>query len=199
MDRILVLYATVEGQSRKVAEHASRRMRELGLNVHTLDVNDLHEPFQLSNYQAALMVAPVHASFHPRAMVRFVSLQRDQLARMPARLLSLSLSQAGVELPSALPAQRARSLEGVRHVTMLFCDATGFDVQRVVPIAGCLAYSKYGFLKRLAMRYIAWKAGGSTDTSRDHEYTNFSNVDAAVDALCAGLKRVPPPKSLALV
>jgi menaquinone-dependent protoporphyrinogen oxidase len=191
MNRILVLYATVEGQSLKVAEHASRRLREKGLAVRMLDVKELHEPFQLSSYQAALMVAPVHASFHPRAMVRFVSLQREQLARMPARFLSLSLSQAGVELPSARPEQRQRSLEGVRHVTQLFCSATGFDVQRVVPIAGCLAYSKYGFLKRQVMRYIAMKAGGSTDTARDHEYTDFAHVDAAVDALCAELVRVP--------
>jgi menaquinone-dependent protoporphyrinogen oxidase len=191
MNRILVLYATVEGQSLKVAEHAARRLRDKGLNARTSDVNELHDPFQLSSYAAVLMVAPVHASFHPRAMVRFVSLQREQLARMPARFLSLSLSQAGVELPSATPEQRQRSLEGVRHVTQLLCDATGFDLQRVVPIAGCLAYSKYGFLKRQVMRYIAKKAGGSTDTSRDHEYTNFANVDAVVDALCAELVRTP--------
>jgi menaquinone-dependent protoporphyrinogen oxidase len=189
MNNVLVLYATLEGQSRKVAEHAVGHLRGKGLGARLVDVHDLHEPFQLSNYRAVLMVAPVHASFHPRAMVRFASLQREQLAKMPARLLSLTLSQAGVELTSARPEQREQSMAGVRQVTQRFCDATGFDARRVVPIAGCLAYSKYGFLKRQIMRYIAKKAGGSTDTSRDHEYTNFANVEAAVDALCGELSQ----------
>jgi menaquinone-dependent protoporphyrinogen oxidase len=184
MNRVLVLYATVEGQSLKVAEHAMLSLRDKGLSVRILNVRDVRYPFSLTDYRAALLVAPVHASFHPREMVRFVSTHREQLAKMPARFLSLSLSQAGVELASATPKQRAASVAGVRHVTDLFCDATGFDPQRVIPIAGCLAYSKYGFLKRQVMRYIAMKAGGSTDTTRDHEYTNFANVEAAVDALC---------------
>lgn len=192
MKKVLVLYATLEGQSRKVAEHAATRVRDKGISARLEDIAEVHD-LRLASYDGVLMVAPVHVSFHPRAMVRFVSLQREQLAKMPARFLSLSLSQAGVEMPSARPAQREQSLEGVRHVTQLFCDATGFDAQRVVPIAGCLAYSKYGFFKRQAMRYIAKKAGGSTDTSRDHAYTNFANVDAAVDALCSEVTRAAAP------
>jgi menaquinone-dependent protoporphyrinogen oxidase len=195
MNKVLVLYATVEGQSQKVAEHAVRRLRDKGQSVRILDVREVRYPFSLNDYRATLLVAPIHVSFHPRAMVRFVSLHREQLAKMPARFLSLSLSQAGVELPSATAQQRARSLADVRHLTELFCNATGFDARRVTPVAGCLAYSKYGFLKRQAMRYIAKKAGGSSDTSRDHEYTNFANVDAAVDALChefAEQPRQPP-------
>ncbi|HTU62756.1 MAG TPA: flavodoxin domain-containing protein, partial [Polyangiales bacterium] len=197
MNKVLVLYATIEGQSRKVAEHAAKRLRDKGLSARLEDVTDVHD-LRLASYDGVIMVAPVHVSFHPRAMVRFASLQREQLAKMPARFLSLSLSQAGVELPSARPAQRDHSRKGVHHVTQLFCEATGFDVQRMVPIAGSLAYSKYGFLKRQVMRYIAAKAGGSTDSSRDHEYTNFANVDATVDALCSELSRAPAPQRAAL-
>ena len=43
------------------------------------------------------------------------------------------------------------------------------------------------------MRYIAKKSGGSTDTSRDHEYTDFARVDQALDLLCEGLVREQTP------
>ncbi|HEX6244280.1 MAG TPA: flavodoxin domain-containing protein [Polyangiales bacterium] len=191
MQKILVLYATREGQSLKVAEHVTQRLRARGLNVRQVEARQHKDSFMLSDYEAVLMVAPVYASFHPRELVRFASLHRELLATMPARLLSLSLSQAGVELPSASPEQRARSGAGVREVTDRFCKATGFDPRRVVPVAGCLAYSKYGFLKRQLMRYIARKAGGSTDTSRDHEYTNFANVDAALAVFCDEFAAAP--------
>jgi menaquinone-dependent protoporphyrinogen oxidase len=187
MKRVLVLYATVEGQSLKVAEHAAHRLTEQGLSARILDVRDVRYPFALQDYCAALLVAPVHASFHPREMLHFVSEHREELAKMPARFLSLSLSQAGVELRDATPRQRERASEDVRHLTSLLCKATGFATDRVTPIAGCLAYTRYGFVKRLVMKYIAKRAGGSTDTSRDHEYTDYAHVDQALDQLCAGL------------
>jgi menaquinone-dependent protoporphyrinogen oxidase len=186
MKRVLVLYATVEGQSQRVAEHAARRLTEKGMGVRILDVCDVRHPFALQDYSAALLVAPVHASFHPRDMVRFASEHREELATMPARLLSLSLSQAGVELPSATAVQRERACVDVQHLITLFCKATGFASERVTPIAGCLAYSRYGFVKRQMMRYIASRAGGSTDTSRDHDYTDYARVDQALDQLCEG-------------
>lgn len=184
MKRVLVLYATVEGQSLKVAEHAARRLRLKGHEVRLLDVSEVRAPFALSDYRAALLVAPVHVSRHPRPMLRFVSEHRAELAAMPAHFLSLSLSEAGVELASATDAQRSRSRSDVEHLTTLLCQATGFPAERVTPVAGCLAYSRYGLVKRLVMRYIAQKSGGSSDTSHDHEYTDFARVDQAVDAFC---------------
>jgi menaquinone-dependent protoporphyrinogen oxidase len=187
MKRVLVLYATMEGQSLKVAQHATQRLREAGFSVRTLDVDDLGALFSLRDYLAVLLVAPVHMSLHPRSMCRFVSEEREELAKLPALFLSLSLSQAGVELTSATPQQRERASADVQYLIKRFCEATGFPSRQVVPIAGCLAYSQYGFFKRLVMKRIAKKAGGSTDTSRDHEYTNYALVDAAVDRLTAGL------------
>jgi menaquinone-dependent protoporphyrinogen oxidase len=191
MKRVLVLYATMEGQSLKVAQHATQRLREAGFSVRTLDVDDLGALFSLRDYRAVLLVAPVHMSLHPRAMRRFVSEEREELAKLPALFLSLSLSQAGVELTNTTPEQRERASADVQHLTKLFCEATGFPSRQVVPVAGCLAYSHYGFFKRLLMKRIARKAGGSTDTSRDHEYTNYAIVDAAVDRLTAGLFEQP--------
>lgn len=187
MKQILVFYATLEGQCRKVAEHAAGRLRDKGLGVRLLDVRDVHPGLSLQDFRAALIVAPVHASLHPRKLVSFVRQHRDQLALMPVQMLSVSLAQAGVELDQASTVQRERAAAGVRHVVALFCKATGFPADSVTSIAGCLAYSQYGFLKRLMMRHMARKAGRSTDTSCDHEYTDFGLVDRAVDQLCEGL------------
>lgn len=184
MKPVLVLYATVDGQSLKVAQHAADHMRAKGLSVRLRSVHELNGRFLLGDYRAALLIAPVHASFHPREMLRFLKEQHEELEKLPVCFLSLSLSQAGVELPTATPAQRERSTADVAHLTALLCNATGLAPSKVVPIAGCLAYTRYGFVKRLMMRHIAKKAGGSTDTSRDHEYTDYARVDAAVDQLC---------------
>jgi hypothetical protein len=47
---------------------------------------------------------------------------------------------------------------------------------RVVCFAGRLAYTQYGPIKRLILRLIAQREGGSTDTRRDHELTDWTDV-----------------------
>jgi menaquinone-dependent protoporphyrinogen oxidase len=52
-----------------------------------------------------------------------------------------------------------------------------------------LLYTRYGVLKRWAMRRIVAKAGGDTDTSRDYEYTNWDEVVRFARAFAEGLTR----------
>ncbi len=42
---------------------------------------------------------------------------------------------------------------------------------------GALTYTQYGWFTKIIMRYISKQAGSSTDTSRDHEYTDWNQVD----------------------
>jgi menaquinone-dependent protoporphyrinogen oxidase len=43
-------------------------------------------------------------------------------------------------------------------------------------VAGALPYTRYGWLKRAVMKRIVKRAGGSTDVSRDHEYTDWTDL-----------------------
>ena len=69
----------------------------------------------------------------------------------------------------------------------VFVGETGWRPARVLPVAGALAYSQYNFIIRFVMKRIARKAGAPTDTSRDHEFTDWSTLarfirDAALGA-----------------
>ncbi len=43
--------------------------------------------------------------------------------------------------------------------------------------AGALRYSEYGWMMKRVMKSIARREGNDTDTSRDHEYTDWPAVD----------------------
>ena len=55
--------------------------------------------------------------------------------------------------------------------------------------AGGLLYREYGFLKRWMMKKIAREAGKDTDTSKNHEYTDWNAVDRFVGAFVAELEQ----------
>jgi len=52
------------------------------------------------------------------------------------------------------------------------------DFDDMEMIAGALKYTQYNFFIKWVMKGIARKEGGSTDTSRDHEYTDWEQVTA---------------------
>ena len=48
--------------------------------------------------------------------------------------------------------------------------------------AGALMYTEYNWLVRMVMKSIARHEGGSTDTSHDTEYTDWTEVDHFAEA-----------------
>lgn len=75
-------------------------------------------------------------------------------------------------------------------------EETGWHPTRVKPVAGALLYTKYGLLLRFVMKLIAKRAGGATDTSRDHKYTDWVALDRFVDELAEESGRVAPGRRL---
>ncbi len=102
---------------------------------------------------------------------------------MPAAFISVTLSEAGAERPSATPEERARFAADVQKVLEAFLKETGWRPKRVKPVAGALLYTKYNFLVRFIMKRIAKTTGAETDTSRDYEYTNWAALDRFADEL----------------
>jgi menaquinone-dependent protoporphyrinogen oxidase len=193
---ILVLYATREGHCRLLAEHIAARLRDHGQAAYVVDAKQVKRPFQLSGYSGALLISPVHATLHAHELEQFLRDYAFELGRMPSLVLSVSLSQAGLQLGSVTDAQRAKAQRDVSLLIDKLAQRTGWPPAKVVPVARCLAYTRYGFFKRLILRRIARASGGSTDTSRDHVYTDFAALDRCVDAFVAAL-RMPTAQAAA--
>lgn len=180
MKPIGILYATREGHTERIAGHLAGSLSTRGLAIEVRNVRYDASAIQLDNYAAVILAASVHFGKHEPEMVRFVKDHLRELRCAPAAFLSVTLSQAGVTLPGTTPAQRALSAAGVQQVLDEFFADTGWRPEHVLPVAGGLLYSKYNFLVRFIMKRIARKSGGSTDTSRDHEYTDWAELDRFV-------------------
>lgn len=196
MKPILVLYATREGQTHDIADYVAAALRKRSQAAEICDAKTFAEPSELSNFHAAILAASVHAGRHETEMESFVKRHRTELDLLPTAFLSVSLSEAGAEDRAASSEQRSKSAADVERMMEDFFVRTGWRPRRVCPVAGALAYTRYGILVRFVMKRIARKAGGSTDTSRDHVYTDWEALDRFVDDFLAadshsGLAVVP--------
>lgn len=181
MNPILILYATREGQTRRIAEHIAATIRARGLTADVIDCLELPAGFSVSSYSRAILAASVHMHRHESEMIQFVKHHRADLETLPAVFLSVSLSEAGAEDPKASPERRAQAAADAQRMIQEFLAETGWHPQHVQPVAGALLYSKYGFVVRFVMQGIARRAGAPTDTSHDYECTDWEALDRLVD------------------
>lgn len=168
--RVIIVYGTVEGQTRRIARSMASTVQEAGAHVTVFDMDDLQD-VELDRSDRVIVAAPVHAGEYPDEIVDWVKANSARLNALPSAFVSVSLSAA-----SSFPEEH----EAIAKITMDFLAATGWHPRAVHQAAGALRYSEYDFLKKLLMRYIARKEGASTDTSRDFEFTDWAKLGAFV-------------------
>lgn len=174
--RAAIFFATREGQTRRIAARIADDLRERGVQADLFDVREAGD-IDFSVYSTACVAASVHVGHHEREMVAFVRRHRDELVRLGAAFISVTLSEAGAENPNRSAEERQLAAADVQRMMDVFFTQTGWHPDRVLPVAGALAYSQYNFIVRAIMRRIARKAGAPTDTSRDYEFTNWTAID----------------------
>ena len=181
MKPILILYATREGQTRRIAEHLAAQVRARGWPFELVDARKLSPGFTMESYLAAILSASVHSGRHEKEMVEFVKRHRDGLRKIPSAFVSVSLSQAGVQDPAWTPERRAQAAADTRAMMDKFFAGTGWQPKHVLATAGALRYSQYNWLVRFVMKRIARMAGVPEDTSQDTlkecEFTDWAALD----------------------
>lgn len=187
MKPILILYATREGQTRRIAEHLAATLRARDIDADVQNVENPSTP-DFGAYSAAVVAASLHLGKYESEMVSFVREHRVALTNMHTAFLSVSLTEADVENTAHSPEKRAHAREELQRTIDDFMHRTGWHPERIQPVAGALAYTQYGLLKRFVMQRIARSKGTSTDTSRDHVYTDWTALEQFTNSLADSLE-----------
>jgi menaquinone-dependent protoporphyrinogen oxidase len=174
--KTVICFATREGQTRRIADRLASDLRSAGVDVEVIDL-DRPRPFTWTDYDSACVAASVHLGKHEPSVVKFVKRNRADLEKLDASFVSVSLSEAGVEDLRRSDSDRRQSAMDVQRMIDDFIKQTGWRPARVLPVAGALAYTRYNAILRFVMKRIARKGGGPTDTSRDHELTDWAALD----------------------
>ena len=179
MPRILLLYASTEGQTELIAKRIAHTLREKAHSVDMLPADT--DPAQLdpAAYDAVMVGASIHYGRHPAYLCTLMRRHRDVLAARPCAFFSVSLSAGG---PRPKPAAAQRYLDK-------FLRKTGWQPQLTASFAGALKYSLYGPIKRRVMIVFVGLGGGNTDTTQDYEYTDWDAVERFADAYAQRLKQ----------
>lgn len=175
---ILVLYGTTEGQTRKVARFIADRLAAGGYEAKVVDAAEAEAELDPRAFGAAVIAASLHTGHYQSAVVDFARRHHDALNIMPTFFVSVSLSAASRD---------ADDLDGLARCLADFEHRTQWTPREVYHAAGAFRFSQYDFLKRWALKYIAYRKGQPTDTRKDYELTDWEALGAFVDGFAAKL------------
>jgi menaquinone-dependent protoporphyrinogen oxidase len=163
--KILIVYGTTEGQTRKIARYMEDTLQDAGYKVAIADASD--EPPSPKGYDAILIGASIHVHKYQSAVTHYINDHIDELNKIPGAFFSVCLAVASDMEEEHREAQK---------IADDFLNQVNWKPLMVTHIAGALKYTKYDFLKRLIMKMIAKREGRTTDPSQDYEYTDWSAV-----------------------
>jgi menaquinone-dependent protoporphyrinogen oxidase len=181
MPRLLILYGTTEGHTAKVARFLADQLHSQGADLDLIEAGT-SDP-DPRDYTAVIVAASVHAGGYQKSVVRWVRAHAEALGYTPSAFVSVCL---------AVLQNNPKVERDLTEITDRFAAQTEWDPTCIKRVAGAIPYTRYGWLKRMVMRHIVKKAGGSTDVSRDHEYTDWEDLRAfakAFHAMCRVIAR----------
>ena len=144
--KVLVAYATTEGQTRKIAERVENQIHELGHVTQLADIEREHHSINVDDFHSIIIAASVHQHDYQDAIEIFVEASRSALNAKPTMFLSVSLSAAFEE-----------GLSEAKECITKFIAQTGWKPIVSIPVAGALRNEAYDYFQQQILQYEVLK------------------------------------------
>jgi menaquinone-dependent protoporphyrinogen oxidase len=177
-------YATRDGQSRRIAEHISRRLAEAETPAPAQDIAVAQPaPSDLAAASVVVLVAAVRYGRHLPEADRFLAVYRSLHSPPPLALASVNLTARKSAKTTVTGNAYLRKV--IARPRLAPAVAVAF--------AGRLDYRRYGWRDRWIIRFIMLLTGGPTDPATCIEYTSWDAVDDFAAAVVALGRRTASP------
>lgn len=166
--RVLVIFATIEGQTGKIAGFAADEISKLGHDVVLVDANDPTE-ISFAGVDAAIMAAPVHERRHPQNFEALLTAHAADLAKLKTLLMSVSLS-------AAFPEGREEAGEYVVEMNM----RTGLKPDVELLVAGAVRTDRYDYFAMQVLQHVVLRDRDYDPNAGAHEFTKWEALSSEI-------------------
>ncbi|GAA4652337.1 menaquinone-dependent protoporphyrinogen IX dehydrogenase [Kistimonas scapharcae] len=165
MSEHLLLYASHDGQTKKIAQAIAAELSQQGLIVQCQSINE-NAVVNLNHYNSVLIGSPIRYGHHLPEVFDFIRQHESFLNTHTSGFFSVNLT--------------ARKPEKNRPETnpylQKFLSKITWKPGFTGVMAGSLLYSRYRWFDRVMIQLIMKMTGGNTDASKDIEYTDWTAV-----------------------
>lgn len=181
--KTLIAFASRYGQTQKIAAALQQQLVDVGVDCQLTTCRELlgRRDF-LSSSSAVILGSPIYYGAIDRDLERLVSRYRDPLNVVPSALFTVCFGASSTQ-----EAEQAAA----RGSSARFLQRTGWQPRLTRVFAGALRYSKYGWIKKRLVYWMAKRGGLVTSMDQDLELTDWTQVHAFGNQFIDGLMGKP--------
>lgn len=170
MQKMLVLYSSREGHTKKIIDRMFQDVTAWQIELHDLHHDMLPSP---EKYDQLLIAASIrYGHFHPN-LNKYIKKHAELLKEKRWSFLAVNL----------VARKKEKDTPETNPYTRKWLAQTTVKPTMTEVIAGALQYSKYNWWQTLIIQLIMWMTGGDTDKSKDIEFTNWEKVQKFTEQL----------------
>jgi menaquinone-dependent protoporphyrinogen oxidase len=162
--KIGILYATVDGQTLKIANKLEEILVEKGNEVTLFSIEDFDG--KISDYDKFIIGSSIRYGKHNAKIIEFINAYKKELDTTKNAFFLVNLVARKPE--STLPETNPYFIK--------FLKETDCIPYRLAVFAGKLDYQKYRFTDRIVIQMIMWMTKGPTNSKTNIEYTDWDKV-----------------------
>ncbi|MFL2708009.1 MAG: menaquinone-dependent protoporphyrinogen IX dehydrogenase [Gammaproteobacteria bacterium] len=162
MDKSLITYSTVDGQTKniceKIAEYASNS---------DIDLLPISNEIKLDDYKTIIIGASIRYGKYRKEVYSFIKKNKDILDNKENAFFSVNVVARKPE----------KSTPSTNPYLIKFLEKIEWVPKNLAVFAGKIEYPKYKFIDKFAIKFIMWITKGPTDTSQTYEFTDWKKVE----------------------
>jgi menaquinone-dependent protoporphyrinogen oxidase len=167
MAKILIIYSTTDGQTRKICQRLQQVIGQQGHHITVVSIKD--EPhFDPTPFDKIVIGASIRYGKHSPLIVNFIEKNRLLLESRPNAFFSVNVVARKPE----------KSKPESNPYLQKFLKRISWTPRQLAVFAGKIDYPSYRFFDRFMIRLIMWMTKGPTDPTSVIEYTDWKQVEA---------------------
>ncbi|WP_298770935.1 menaquinone-dependent protoporphyrinogen IX dehydrogenase [uncultured Shewanella sp.] len=165
MSQTLVIYSTVDGQTKAICQKIKEINMQMGDDVTLLSLAEAKKAI-LKDYDKILLGASIRYGKHRAELYQFIDENNALLSKKISGFFSVNVVARKPE----------KNTPETNPYMLKFLTLSSWKPQMLGVFAGKIDYPKYGFFDRFMIRFIMKMTKGPTDIKGTFEFTDWEQV-----------------------
>lgn len=167
MARILVVYSTTDGHTRKICDRLRSVIEREGHQVALASIRDEPGPDPVS-FDKVVVGASIRYGKHSPRVFEFIRRHQKILDSKPGAFFSVNV----------VARKPRKSRPHTNPYMKQFLKSSAWHPRELAVFAGKIDYRRYNFRDRVLIRLVMWMTDGPTERNAVAEFTDWAQVDA---------------------
>jgi len=166
MAKILIVYSTTDGHTRKISRRLQGMIENQGNQVTVISVDDA-SGIDLKPFDKIVIGASIRYGKHSPKIYEFIKENAQTLGSKSNAFFSVNVVARKPE----------KNKPETNPYLIKFLKQISWKPKTLAVFAGKIDYQKYSHLDRFMIRLIMWMTKGPTDPKANIEFTNWNDVE----------------------